>query len=408
MADYIVWYVLGACALVFFSAQGMGALAAVARQAPLARGPRAHGAPLRGPYPLLRVWRGAHFSKPTGHRQEIAASRRTAFMRLAAALSARSPKNAALTASVIEAISDLKFTSRYRIPFQFSRFVREHMKIGSFVESSSGRHHHRRRRQPLLRFDGLVRCERVRLRLLQGVHRARQRACARSRSRARQLPPGPRVQRAPLARDLRYGRNLVSHVGDRGRDAGGAARPLPHGPQPSGALLRRLSRLVGRCAAGRRQPAHRARDLHARGHGRGGAAGPAHPPRHRLRAGQSAAGAASERECAGRLRPDRQRPQRSLRPRRVPCMAREIARGLQRARHRADFRRSVRRLPARARRRPGVLRRARRHGHLRQDGGGRAAGRRSLRTGANSCGASARTGPRISASRAARSTRIPM
>jgi glutamate-1-semialdehyde 2,1-aminomutase len=59
-------------------------------------------------------------------------------MRLAATLSARSPKNAALTASVVDAISDLKFTSRYRIPFQFSRFVREHMKIGVFVESSSG------------------------------------------------------------------------------------------------------------------------------------------------------------------------------------------------------------------------------------------------------------------------------
>jgi len=69
---------------------------------------------------------------------EIAAARRTAFMRLAATLSERSPKNAALTASVIDAVSDLKFTSRYRIPFQFSRFVREHMKIGAFVESTSG------------------------------------------------------------------------------------------------------------------------------------------------------------------------------------------------------------------------------------------------------------------------------
>jgi glutamate-1-semialdehyde 2,1-aminomutase len=59
-------------------------------------------------------------------------------MRLAATLTARSSKNAALTASVIDAISDLKFTSRYRVPFQFSRFVREHMKVGAFVESSSG------------------------------------------------------------------------------------------------------------------------------------------------------------------------------------------------------------------------------------------------------------------------------
>ena len=40
-------------------------------------------------------------------------------------------------------------------------------------------------------------------------------------------------------------------------------------PQPPGALLRRLPRMVGRRAAGRRQSARRARDLHARGYGRG-------------------------------------------------------------------------------------------------------------------------------------------
>jgi glutamate-1-semialdehyde 2,1-aminomutase len=71
---------------------------------------------------------------PTG----IAEARRTGFMRLAAALAARSPKNAALTAEIIEGISDLQFTSRYRVPYQFSGFVRRHFKGGAFVESSSG------------------------------------------------------------------------------------------------------------------------------------------------------------------------------------------------------------------------------------------------------------------------------
>ena len=61
---------------------------------------------------------------PTG----IAEARRTA----------RSPKNAALTAEVIEGISDLQFTSRYRVPYQFSGFVRRHFKGGAFVASSSG------------------------------------------------------------------------------------------------------------------------------------------------------------------------------------------------------------------------------------------------------------------------------
>ena len=71
---------------------------------------------------------------PTG----IAEARRTGFMRLAASLTARSPKNAALTAEVIEGISDLQFTSRYRVPYQFSGFVRRHFKGGAFVASSSG------------------------------------------------------------------------------------------------------------------------------------------------------------------------------------------------------------------------------------------------------------------------------
>jgi glutamate-1-semialdehyde 2,1-aminomutase len=69
---------------------------------------------------------------------QVAEARRAGFMRLAAALSERSPKNAALTGTVIDAISDLKFTSRYRVPFQFSRFVREHFKTGAFMQSSAG------------------------------------------------------------------------------------------------------------------------------------------------------------------------------------------------------------------------------------------------------------------------------
>jgi len=73
-----------------------------------------------------------------GAPDPVAAARRAGFMRLAGVLAARTPKNAALTASVIDAISDLEFTSRYRVPFQFSRFVRAHLKSGAFVESSAG------------------------------------------------------------------------------------------------------------------------------------------------------------------------------------------------------------------------------------------------------------------------------
>jgi glutamate-1-semialdehyde 2,1-aminomutase len=73
-----------------------------------------------------------------GAPDSIAVARRSGFMRLAGALSVRSEKSAALTATVIDSISDLQFTSRYRVPFQFTRFVRGHFKTGMFAESSSG------------------------------------------------------------------------------------------------------------------------------------------------------------------------------------------------------------------------------------------------------------------------------
>jgi glutamate-1-semialdehyde 2,1-aminomutase len=137
MADHIIWYVLGACALVFLLRKAWVRLQlsrakhrSLAGHARMAR--RFAGLVPYYEYGEERIFRA------DGAPQEIAAARRGAFMRLAATLSAQSPKNAALTAAVIDAISDLKFTSRYRIPFQFSRFVREHMKIGAFVESTAG------------------------------------------------------------------------------------------------------------------------------------------------------------------------------------------------------------------------------------------------------------------------------
>jgi len=80
----------------------------------------------------------AQFFRADGAPDEVAAARRAGFMRLAAAWQERHKKNVELTSSVIDGISDLQFTSRYRVPFQFSRFVREHFRAGAFVESSSG------------------------------------------------------------------------------------------------------------------------------------------------------------------------------------------------------------------------------------------------------------------------------
>ena len=69
-----------------------------------------------------------------GAPAEIAAKRREGFMRLAALFNQRFAKTAAATASIASGISDMQFTSRYRVPFQFSAFVRKHFKLGSVFE----------------------------------------------------------------------------------------------------------------------------------------------------------------------------------------------------------------------------------------------------------------------------------
>jgi glutamate-1-semialdehyde 2,1-aminomutase len=79
-----------------------------------------------------------HFFRADDAPPEVAASRREGFMRLSATFTERFAVTAARTAELAGAISDLQFTSRYRVPFQFSRFVRQHFKTGSLLESSAG------------------------------------------------------------------------------------------------------------------------------------------------------------------------------------------------------------------------------------------------------------------------------
>jgi glutamate-1-semialdehyde 2,1-aminomutase len=80
----------------------------------------------------------AHFFRADAAPDAIAATRRAGFMRLAAVFAERFKKTAELTGEIAASVSDLQFTSRYRVPFQFSGFVRRHFKAGVFLESSSG------------------------------------------------------------------------------------------------------------------------------------------------------------------------------------------------------------------------------------------------------------------------------
>ena len=78
------------------------------------------------------------FFDSDGAPAEVVAGRRTGFARLAAIYRQRFARSAALTAEAEETISDLQFTSRYRVPFQYSRYLRQHLKAGTFLQSSEG------------------------------------------------------------------------------------------------------------------------------------------------------------------------------------------------------------------------------------------------------------------------------
>ena len=69
---------------------------------------------------------------------EIAERRRAALLRLGQTLRERAPKSIALTAETAVGVSDLQFTSAYRVPYQYAGLLREHVKTGSFVQSASG------------------------------------------------------------------------------------------------------------------------------------------------------------------------------------------------------------------------------------------------------------------------------
>ena len=70
--------------------------------------------------------------------ENIAAIRRAGFARLSALYAERFRNTAEMTTEVVGSIPDLQFTSSYRVPFQFSRYVRENLKGGVFLKASDG------------------------------------------------------------------------------------------------------------------------------------------------------------------------------------------------------------------------------------------------------------------------------
>jgi glutamate-1-semialdehyde 2,1-aminomutase len=68
----------------------------------------------------------------------VAAQRREGFQRLAALFRARFAQTATMTAQLRDGVSDLQLTHAYRVPFQYSRIVREALPTGSMLTASHG------------------------------------------------------------------------------------------------------------------------------------------------------------------------------------------------------------------------------------------------------------------------------
>lgn len=73
-----------------------------------------------------------------GAPTDVVQLRRAGFFALAGRLQDKSPRSIALTQQAREGIPDLRFTGAYRVPYQFSPFLRQHLKVGAFVQSAEG------------------------------------------------------------------------------------------------------------------------------------------------------------------------------------------------------------------------------------------------------------------------------
>ncbi len=78
------------------------------------------------------------FFRSDGAPPAVATRRQDGFFRLAGLYQERFAKGRQLTLQAATRISDLQFTEAYRVPFQYSRLVREHLGTGAFMQSSAG------------------------------------------------------------------------------------------------------------------------------------------------------------------------------------------------------------------------------------------------------------------------------
>jgi len=78
------------------------------------------------------------FFASDGAPADVVALRRAALGTLAEAWQQRYATTLALTAEAREGLSDLQFTSRYRVPYQYAAYLRERLPMGAFLARSEG------------------------------------------------------------------------------------------------------------------------------------------------------------------------------------------------------------------------------------------------------------------------------
>ncbi|RIV83231.1 aminotransferase class III-fold pyridoxal phosphate-dependent enzyme [Aurantiacibacter xanthus] len=78
------------------------------------------------------------FFAADGAPADVVAQREAGFTRLSALFKERFPKSAAASAEMRDSIPDIAFTGTYRVPFPFSRVVREALASGNFYAASDG------------------------------------------------------------------------------------------------------------------------------------------------------------------------------------------------------------------------------------------------------------------------------
>jgi len=80
----------------------------------------------------------SEFFNSDGAPDSVAQQRRAALIRLGDSLKTRCPKTLALTQEARQGLPDLQFTGAYRVPYQFSPLLRQHVQVGAFYQASEG------------------------------------------------------------------------------------------------------------------------------------------------------------------------------------------------------------------------------------------------------------------------------